>query len=156
MLIGGDGNDVLNGGAGDDVLIGGPGTDILDGSDGDDIEIQLVADGDTVRSATTADRKWLAAHARIVDGRTVLDVRGKARTLPRTDLTRLIHDATAAVAATPAVEAGHVAGDHDARKVTTSEDATTSDENMTTAPDVTAVTTTDEATASEEAATAEE
>ena len=86
VLIGGAGNDVLIGGAGDDVLIGGPGTDILDGSDGDDIEIQLVADGDTVRSATTADRKWLATHARIVDGRTVLDVGGKARTLPSTDL----------------------------------------------------------------------
>ena len=93
MLIGGAGNDVLLGGAGDDVLIGGPGTDVLDGGDGDDIEIQLVADGDTVTSATTADRKWLATHARIVDGRTVLDVGGKARTLPSTDLTRLIDDA---------------------------------------------------------------
>ena len=55
VLIGGAGNDVLIGGAGDDVLIGGPGTDVLDGSDGDDIEIQLVADRDTVTSATTAD-----------------------------------------------------------------------------------------------------
>ena len=60
VLVGGDGNDVLSGGDGDDVLIGGPGTDILDGGDGDDIEIQLVADGDTVRSATRADREWLA------------------------------------------------------------------------------------------------
>ncbi len=94
VLIGGAGNDVLSGGAGDDVLIGGPGTDILDGSDGDDIEIQLVADGDTVRSATTADRRWLTTHVRIVNGRTVLDVGGKARTLPRTDLSELIRDAT--------------------------------------------------------------
>jgi Ca2+-binding RTX toxin-like protein len=93
VLIGGAGNDVLNGGAGDDVLIGGPGADILDGSDGDDIEIQLVADGDTVRSATTADRRWLTTHVRIVNGRTVLDVGGKARTLPRTDLSQLIRDA---------------------------------------------------------------
>ena len=104
VLVGGDGNDVLNGGAGDDVLVGGPGTDILDGGDGDDIEIQLVADGDTVRSATTADREWLATHARIVNGKTVLDVGGKARTLPRTDLSRLIDDATTAVAAIPDAE----------------------------------------------------
>jgi RTX calcium-binding nonapeptide repeat (4 copies) len=94
VLIGGEGNDVLNGGAGDDVLIGGPGLDILNGSDGDDIEIQLVADGDAVRSATTADRTWLTTHVRIVEGRTVLDVSGKARTLPRTDLSQLIDDAT--------------------------------------------------------------
>ena len=104
VLIGGAGDDVLNGGAGDDVLIGGLGTDILDGGDGDDIEIQLVAGGDTVRSATTADPNWLATHARIVNGKTVLDVGGKARTLPRTDLTRLINDATTAVAATPGAE----------------------------------------------------
>ena len=129
VLIGGDGNDVLNGGAGDDVLVGGPGTDILDGSDGDDIEIQLVADGDTVTSATTADRKWLASDARIVNGRTVLDVGGKARTLPRTDLTQLIHDATAAVVATPAAETAMSPETTTPEGVTTSEDATTSEEN---------------------------
>ena len=94
VLVGGAGNDVLLGGAGDDVLIGGPGTDVLDGGDGDDTEIQLVADGDTVTSATTADRDWVATHARIVGQRTVLDVGGEARTLPSTDLAQLIHDAS--------------------------------------------------------------
>ena len=134
VLVGGDGNDVLLGGAGDDVLVGGPGIDILDGGDGDDIEIQLVADGDTVTSATTADRKWLATHARIVDGKTVLDVGGKARTLPRTDLTQLIHDATTAVAATPAAETATSPETTTPEAVTTSEDVTTSEE-ATTAPD---------------------
>ena len=100
VLVGGEGNDVLNGEAGDDVLIGGPGTDVLDGSDGDDIEIQLVADGDTVRSATVADLNWLAAHARNVDGTSVLDVRGKARMVVHPELRRLIDEATAAAAST--------------------------------------------------------
>ena len=133
VLVGGAGNDVLLGGAGDDVLIGGPGTDILDGGDGDDIEIQLVADGDTVTSATTADRNWLATHARIVDDRTVLDVGGKARTLPSTDLAQLIHDATTAAAATPAAEAA-LPETTTPREVAAPEDVTTSEET-TTAPD---------------------
>jgi Ca2+-binding RTX toxin-like protein len=92
VLIGGDGDDVLLGGPGDDVLIGGPGIDILDGGGGDDIIIQLVGD-DVVTSATAAGKEWLATHARIVDGKTVLDVGGKERTLPHTDLSQLIHDA---------------------------------------------------------------
>src|SRR5215204_3245013 len=91
ILIGGDGNDTLNGGPGDDVLIGGPGIDILDGGDGDDVVIQLVG-GDTVTSATPADKEWLASHVRIVDGKTVLDVHGKQHTLPRADLSQLIRD----------------------------------------------------------------
>ena len=81
VLIGGEGNDVLLGGPGDDVLIGGGGTDILDGGPGDNIVIQLVAN-DTVTSARPADDTWLAAHARIVDGKTVIDVGGEARTAP--------------------------------------------------------------------------
>ena len=32
-------------------------------------------------SATAAGKEWLATHARIVDGKTVLDVGGKQRTL---------------------------------------------------------------------------
>ncbi|HKH32397.1 MAG TPA: calcium-binding protein [Gaiellaceae bacterium] len=95
VLIGGDGNDVLTGGAGDDVLIGGPGIDIIDGGDGDDIELQFVG-GDTVTSATTAGDAWLAKHARVVDGKTVLEVGGKERTLPRADLSQHIPDAASA------------------------------------------------------------
>ena len=89
VLIGGDGNDVLVGGEGDDVLIGGPGNDVIDGSAGDDVEIQLaggelaVSSTDAVTSATTADEQWLADHVRTVDGKTVVDVGGVARTLPR-------------------------------------------------------------------------
>jgi Ca2+-binding RTX toxin-like protein len=93
VLIGGDGNDVLSGGPGDDVLIGGPGTDIIDGGDGDDIEIQSLG-GDTVTSATAASKNWLAANARIVRGKTVLKSGGKEHTLARTDLSRLIRDAS--------------------------------------------------------------
>ena len=95
ILIGGEGNDVLLGGPGDDVLIGGGGTDILDGGPGDNIVIQLAAD-DTVSSARGADDTWLAAHARIVDGKTVVDVGAKARTLPSTDLSPLIEQAASA------------------------------------------------------------
>ena len=54
--------------------------------------IQLVAD-DTVTSARQADDEWLAAHARIVDGKTVIDVGGEARRLPSTDLSMLIEQA---------------------------------------------------------------
>jgi Ca2+-binding RTX toxin-like protein len=91
VLIGGDGNDVLLGGAGDDVLIGGPGIDTLDGGGDDDIIIQLVGE-DAVTSATVADKEWLKKHARIVDGKTMLDVGGKKRTLPRVDLSQLVRD----------------------------------------------------------------
>ena len=91
VLIGGDGNDVLLGGPGDDVLIGGPGIDTLDGGGDDDVIIQLVGE-DAVTSATVADKEWLKKHARIVDGKTMLDVGGKKRTLPRVDLSQLIRD----------------------------------------------------------------
>jgi Ca2+-binding RTX toxin-like protein len=116
VLIGGDGNDVLTGGAGDDVLIGGAGLDVLDGGGDDDVVIQLAAGGvgiaaaedDDVRSATAADDAWLAAHVRIVDGRTVIDVGGKAVTLARTDLSALVPTVEAPVeepAEEPAEEA---------------------------------------------------
>ena len=91
VLIGGDGNDILLGGPGDDVLIGGPGIDTLDGGGGDDVIIQLVGD-DAVTSATVADGEWLKKHARIVDGKTVLDVGAKKHALPRADLSRLVRD----------------------------------------------------------------
>jgi Ca2+-binding RTX toxin-like protein len=92
VLIGGDGNDVLTGGPGDDVLIGGPGIDIVDGGDGDDIEIQLVG-GDTLVSARTASPDWIATHARLEDGTTVLEVGGRERTLPHADLAPLVRAA---------------------------------------------------------------
>jgi Ca2+-binding RTX toxin-like protein len=95
VLLGGNGNDVLSGGAGDDVLIGGPGNDTLDGGDGDDIEIQSVG-RDTVTSATVAGTAWLASHARIIDGKTVLEVRGEKRTLPRAELSQLVRSASSA------------------------------------------------------------
>ena len=100
ILIGGEGNDVLIGGPGDDVLIGGGGTDILNGGPGDNVVIQLVAD-DAVTSARTADDTWLRAHARIVDGKTVIDLGGKSRPLPSTDLSRLIEQAASAAIREP-------------------------------------------------------
>ena len=84
VLLGGAGNDTLLGGAGDDVLIGGPGIDILDGAPGDDVVLQLT--GDTARSATAVGSKWLAGHASTVKGKTVLDLDGEQRVLPRADL----------------------------------------------------------------------
>jgi Ca2+-binding RTX toxin-like protein len=95
VAIGGDGNDTLVGGAGDDVLIGGPGIDVLDGGGDDDVVIQLVG-GDTATSATAADATWLANHARVVRGKTVLELGGKQRTLPRADLARLMTGAASA------------------------------------------------------------
>jgi Ca2+-binding RTX toxin-like protein len=88
VLIGGDGDDVLLGGPGDDVLLGGPGNDMLDGGDGDDIEIDGLG-ADSVTSATAAGKDWLTTHARTVNGKTVLDVGGNDRTLPRVDLDHL-------------------------------------------------------------------
>jgi Ca2+-binding RTX toxin-like protein len=95
VLIGGEGDDVLRGGPGDDVLIGGGGTDILDGGDGDDIEIQSLG-ADTVSSATTVGDDWLAAHARTMRGKTVLEVGGKERKLPRVQLSQLVRGAASA------------------------------------------------------------
>jgi Ca2+-binding RTX toxin-like protein len=92
VLIGSDGDDVLLGGPDDDVLIGGPGIDVLDGGDGDDIEIQSLG-ADRVSSATTVGEDWLAAHARVVKGNTVLELGGEERTLPRVALSQLIQGA---------------------------------------------------------------
>ena len=75
VLIGGDGDDNLLGGAGDDVLIGGDGTDLLDGGPGDDVLIG----GETVISGVRATQKWLAQHARTVQGSTVFDLGGGMR-----------------------------------------------------------------------------
>ena len=89
VLIGGDGDDSLLGGPGDDVLIGGPGNDTVDGGGGDDVVLDL-ARGGAVTSATAAGTGWLATHARVVDGKTVLDVGGKRRTLPDASLSELV------------------------------------------------------------------
>ena len=87
-------NDTLLGGAGDDVLIGGPGSDTLDGGPGDNVVLDSFS-ANTVTSATGVAEDWLAAHARTVNGRTVLKVRGQKRTLPRADLVRLARGVTA-------------------------------------------------------------
>jgi Ca2+-binding RTX toxin-like protein len=91
VLVGGDGDDVLFGGPGDDVLVGGPGNDTIDGGDGDDIIIDAFG-VNTVTSATTAGKNWLATHVHILGGKTVLDLGGKERTLPRADLLQLGRD----------------------------------------------------------------
>jgi Ca2+-binding RTX toxin-like protein len=88
VLIGGAGDDTLLGGAGDDVLIGGPGNDTLDGGPGDNVVIDSFG-ANAVTSATLAGTAWLKAHARAADGKTVLDLGGKQRTLPRADLGQL-------------------------------------------------------------------
>jgi Ca2+-binding RTX toxin-like protein len=95
VLLGGEGNDVLLGGPGDDVLLGGGGTDTIDGGPGDDIEIQSLG-ADTVTSAAAAGDEWLTTNARTVDGKTVLEVGGKQRTLPRADLAELARGAASA------------------------------------------------------------
>jgi Ca2+-binding RTX toxin-like protein len=92
VLVGSAGDDELLGGPGDDVLIGGPGIDVLDGGDGDDIEIQGLG-ADSVSSATTVGEEWLAEHARVVEGKTVLELGGEERTMPRVELSQLIQGA---------------------------------------------------------------
>jgi Ca2+-binding RTX toxin-like protein len=92
VLIGGQGNDVLLGGAGDDVLIGGPGADTIDGGPGDNVVLDALS-ANPVSSATSAGQEWLTRHARTVDGKTVLDVGGRARTLPRADLPEIMSEA---------------------------------------------------------------
>ena len=88
ILIGGDGNDVLLGAAGDDVLIGGPGNDTADGGVGDNVVIQSLG-ANTVKRAEVAGKQWLTTHARTVKGKTVLEVDGKKRTLPRATIKQL-------------------------------------------------------------------
>ena len=78
LLIGGDGDDAISGGDGDDVLLGGPGFDTLDGGAGDDTLI----DGEVVTDGLVAGQEWLAAHTRVVNGKTVLDAHSKSYTVP--------------------------------------------------------------------------
>ncbi len=94
VLLGGDGDDVLLGGAGDDVLIGGPGNDTIDGGTGDNIVIQSLG-ADSVSEAATVGTDWLERHARTAGGKTVLDVGGKHRPLPRAGLGKLVRGAAA-------------------------------------------------------------
>ena len=49
---------------------------------------------DSVSSATTVDEEWLTAHARTVDGTTVLAVDGEQIKLPRADLSELVRGAS--------------------------------------------------------------
>jgi Ca2+-binding RTX toxin-like protein len=94
ILLGGEGDDTLLGGEGDDVLLGGGGLDTIDGGPGSNVVIQgLVAD--QVSSATTAGKEWLETHGRTVGGKTVLELGGKERTLPRADLPQLVKQARA-------------------------------------------------------------
>jgi Ca2+-binding RTX toxin-like protein len=97
VLIGGAGNDVLRGGPGDDVLIGGGGQDVLDGGGDNDVVIQLIPSGaqiassrDRVSSATIAKRDWIAEHVRVVGGKSLIEVHGKAHTLRHTDLKNVL------------------------------------------------------------------
>jgi Ca2+-binding RTX toxin-like protein len=93
VLLGGAGNDTLLGGAGDDVLIGGPGNDTIDGGPGDNVVLDAFS-ANTVTSATAVGKDWLAAHARTVNGRTVLKVGGEKRQLPHANLVRLARGVT--------------------------------------------------------------
>ena len=93
VLIGGDGDDRLLGGQGDDVLIGGPGNDVLDGGAGDNIVIDSFA-ANAVTAATRAGTSWLKTHVHIVNGKTLIDVGGRTRTIPRADLSELVRNAT--------------------------------------------------------------
>jgi Ca2+-binding RTX toxin-like protein len=94
VLIGSAGDDTLLGGAGDDILIGGPGNDSIDGGTGNNIVIDDSVSS-TPTSANTVGADWLRAHGRIVDGKAVLDLGGKERTLPRAGLAQLIAEAPA-------------------------------------------------------------
>jgi Ca2+-binding RTX toxin-like protein len=88
VLLGGDGNDQLLGGAGDDVLIGGPGNDTLDGGDGGDVVLDAFS-ANSVTAAAAGGKRWLSSHARTVKGKTVLELGGEKRKLPRAKLSRL-------------------------------------------------------------------
>ena len=89
VILGGDGDDTLNGGAGDDVILGGLGNDVINGASGDDVVIQSLA-ATAARSAGVRGATWLTAHARVVNGKTVLKVDGKKTKLPRAKLTKLV------------------------------------------------------------------
>jgi hypothetical protein len=42
-----------------------------------------------IRSATPVSRRWLATHARVAGGKTVLRLHGRDRVLPRASLPKL-------------------------------------------------------------------
>jgi Ca2+-binding RTX toxin-like protein len=88
VLLGGAGNDTLLGGEGDDVLIGGPGNDTNDGGPGDDVVIDDPG-ARNLNATVFAGEDWLAAHARVVNGKTAIELNGKVRILPRADLSQL-------------------------------------------------------------------
>jgi len=70
---------VLRGAAGDDVLIGGAGTDVLNGGPGNNI----LLGGEIVTDGVVPTKAWLVAHARTVNGGTVLDLGGREQvTIP--------------------------------------------------------------------------
>ena len=93
VLLGGGGDDTLLGGAGDDVLIGGPGNDSIDGGPGDNVVLDAFS-ANPVTSATAVGKDWVTAHARTINGKTVLEIGGKARKLPHADLVWLARTAT--------------------------------------------------------------
>jgi Ca2+-binding RTX toxin-like protein len=88
VLLGGAGDDTLLGGGGDDVLVGGPGNDTIDGGLGDNVVLDSFA-ANAVSSATAVGKRWVTAHARTVKGKTVLEVDGTKRKLPRAKLGQL-------------------------------------------------------------------
>ena len=88
LLLGGFGPDLLRGGVGDDVLVGGPGADTLDGGPGEDVIIDDLG-VDLVQSAERVGSSWVRTHARVREGKTVLVLDGKQRTLPRAKLSQL-------------------------------------------------------------------
>ena len=96
---GGADNVITNATNGDDVVsISGSGpsatvsglaaNDTLDGGPGDNVVIDSLA-ANAVRSASVVGKQWLATHARTISGKTVLQVGGEQRTLPRARLARL-------------------------------------------------------------------
>ena len=89
VILGGDGDDTLNGGAGDDVILGGLGNDVITGAPGDDVVIQSLA-ATAARSAGVRGASWLMAHARVVNGKTVLKIKGETTKLPRAKLSKLV------------------------------------------------------------------
>lgn len=95
ILIGGSGPDTLLGGNGDDVLLGGPGADVLDGGAGDNVVIDG-ATTSTVKSAEVFGAAWLTKNAKTVRGKTVVEVDGEKRTLPRAKLAKLKRNVRAA------------------------------------------------------------
>jgi Ca2+-binding RTX toxin-like protein len=97
VIIGSAGDDVLRGGAGDDVIIGGGGNDVIDGGDGDDVEIQGFSAGAGLGDrldlrAHDVSFDWLMAHAREVNGDTILDIGDQHITLRGVSMSSLHED----------------------------------------------------------------